>query len=139
MSFTAETRERTRPVLPLAAMVDVLFLLIIFFMTASVFREQELAVHLNLPAADSAQTAPGLTTQIVIHITDDNRIHLGPRERTFSELRQDLVQLHAASPNETVVIRADEQSSYGTFLQILGAAQRAGFVDFDLPALQPPE
>ena len=59
MSFATQTRERSAPVLPLAGMVDVLFLLLIFFMTASVFRDAELAVEVALPDSQSAAAEVG--------------------------------------------------------------------------------
>ena len=88
MSFAAQVRERSRPVLPLAPMVDVLFLLLIFFMTASVFREQELQIDVALPTAEMAQPPATTATQITISLTADDRIYLGPRELTLAALRR---------------------------------------------------
>ena len=89
MSFATPSRERTRPAVPLAAMIDVLFLLLIFFMTASVFREQDQLIDVDLPEAETATGVPS-PTQITITIDPQDQIFIGEHRYTLSELRQTL-------------------------------------------------
>ena len=130
MGFTSESRERSRPVLPLAAMVDVLFLLLIFFMTASVFREQE------LPAADTAAPGQEGGTQVVISLTEDGRVFLGAREMTEQELSLTLAQLAQQYPDEAVVIRGDQLSKYGQAVHLMDLAKDAGFTNVTLATVK---
>jgi biopolymer transport protein ExbD len=139
MSFTSETRERSRPFLPLAGMVDVLFLLLIFFMTASVFREQEPAMPVNLAPAESAQAEAGGQTHTLITVMDDERVFLGGNEVTLQELRRRLNELAAEFPNEVIVIRGDEASRWGLGLQIMDMAREAGLSEVRAAAAQPEE
>ena len=136
MSFTAETRERTRPALPLAAMLDVLFLLLIFFMTASVFRQQELQVDVQLPTAETAQPGRGVADQIIITLQEDRSIYLGPRELSLPELREALTDLAASNPDQTVVIRGDQRSHLGLAVELLDIAQQAGFTEAEFAAVK---
>ncbi|MFW6058807.1 MAG: ExbD/TolR family protein [Phycisphaeraceae bacterium] len=131
MSFTTETRERTRPALPLAAMVDVLFLLLIFFMTASVFRQQELQIEVQLPTAETAEAGGPIADRLVITVDDDDAIYLGPRELTVPELREKLRELAESNPNQTIVIRGDQRSRHGRTMQVLDLAREAGFTTAD--------
>lgn len=134
MSFAGESRERARPALPLSAMVDILFLLLIFFMTASVFREQELQVPVQLAPSDSAETGTTSATQIIISIDEEDRIFLGSREHSLESLRQTLDELAQVYPNETVIIRGDQDSSYGLALRVMDLANLAGLTDVRLAA-----
>lgn len=132
MSFAAESRERSRPVLPLSAMVDILFLLLIFFMTASVFREQELQVPVDLAPSETAETGSTTATQIVISIDGDDRIFLGPTEHSLDSLAEKLRELVDIYPNETVIVRGDQASSYGLAVQVMDVANQAGLTDVRL-------
>lgn len=136
MGFTSESRERSRPVLPLAAMVDVLFLLLIFFMTASVFREQELQIDVALPAADTAAPGEQGGTQVVISLTEDGRVFLGARELTEQELALTLAQLAQQYPDEAVVIRGDQLSKYGQAVHLMDLAKDAGFTNVTLATVK---
>lgn len=138
MSFAAESRERVRPVLPLAGMVDVLFLLLIFFMTASLYREQETSLPINIPAAESGE-ASGPGTPIIVNIQSEmvrepdesgaiverrtDRYLVGGRERTLGELRSVLAELHEADPDEVLVIRADEEAATGALVAVMDLAR----------------
>ena len=126
MSFASETRQRSLPVIPLASFVDILFLLLTFFLTTSALRERELQIGVDLPAAESGETAVSAATQTIISITAEDRIYLGERELPLPSLRQTLEELAAISPDEAVVIRGDQASSFGLAVQIMDVAQQAG-------------
>jgi len=132
MSFTAETRERARPAIPLAAMLDVLFLLLIFFMTASTLRQQELQIDITLPGAETAEAGSGLANQVPITITDQNGLYLGRREMaSVDELRGELAALYEEAPGDTVVIRGGTESRYGLAIDVIDAAREVGFESID--------
>lgn len=127
MSFTSETRARSLPVLPLASIVDILFLLLTFFLTTSALREQEMQMGVQLPQAESGDTAVSPARQTIISISDDDRIFLGERELPLPTLRQTLQELVKISPDDSVVIRGDRQASYGLAVQVLDMAYQVGF------------
>ena len=137
MSFVAESRLRTRPVLPLAGMVDVLFLLLIFFMTASVFREQELQIPVELPATETAQVAaPDPATRIVVTVTADGRIFLGEREVSADELKVMFRELADQFPHESVIVRGDRDSRFGLAVHVMDLAQQAGIRDVSVATIK---
>ena len=125
MGFASDSRERSRPALPLASLVDIIFILLVFFMTISVFREQERQIDVSIPESETALAAAS-PTQIVITLTETGAIHIGDRAYTLPELRQVLTQLAAQFPDESVVVRGDRASAYGLAVQILDTAYAAG-------------
>ncbi|QDU34869.1 biopolymer transport protein ExbD [Poriferisphaera corsica] len=130
MGFASESRERAKPVVPLAGMVDILFLLLIFFMTASTLRDQELQMQIALPGSENSQLTANLDAmQTSITVDKFNNIFLGQRQVTMPELRDVLSQLAKDYPNETLVIRGDRESSYGTAIEIIDLAQALGIND----------
>jgi biopolymer transport protein ExbD len=139
MSFATTTRERSAPVLPLAGMVDVLFLLLIFFMTASVFRDQELSMDVSLPTSETASAEAGPATQIVISIGEDDRVYLGEREVPMDNLFGILRDLQEVAPNDSVVVRGDQVSNLGTAVQVMDLAQQAGLTNVSIATIRPAE
>ncbi|MEM9753561.1 MAG: biopolymer transporter ExbD [Planctomycetota bacterium] len=129
MSFVAESRERTRPVLPLAGMVDVLFLLLIFFMTASTFREAELELPVSLTPGESAAQPVDAASSVVVTVTAENEIFFGTRAVLLGDVRGLLEEVLAVSPDEVLVVRSDEKSDAGVLLRLLDAAELAGVRD----------
>lgn len=136
MSFAAPSRERAGPALPMASFVDILFLLLIAFLTTSTLRERELQMGVSLPAADSGETAVSPATQIVISISADDRIFLGERELPIESLRQTLADLAKLSPGESVVVRGDREASYGLAVQIMDVAQQVGLRDVSVATVK---
>ena len=136
MSYATPTRARGGPVLPLAGMVDVLFLLLIFFMTTSVFREQDQQIAVSLPATDAGTDAPA-ATQIVITISKDDRIYIGEKYYSPEQLRRTLKQLAIQFPNESVVIRGDRGSRLGTAVAVMDIAHAANLTNVSIGTRQP--
>jgi biopolymer transport protein ExbD len=142
MSFTSETRERSRPVLPLAGMVDILFLLLVFFITASTLREQEAAIPLQLTPAETAQADAAAGTHTMISIKPEaaanGKVHWGQGPPiTLQALKTKLQQLVEISPNETIIIRGDQASNYGMFIRVLDLAKQTGVKDVRVAASKP--
>jgi biopolymer transport protein ExbD len=126
MSFSAPLRARAGPALPLASMIDVLFLLLIFFMTASVLREQERAIDVSLPRQESSDTDGGLHTQLLITVTQGGEIYVGATKYEIPRLRQILADLVKQFPDEAVVIRGDQNSRLGLTVHIMDMAYAVG-------------
>ena len=139
MSFASTTRERSAPVLPLAGMVDVLFLLLIFFMTASVFRDSELSMDVNLPTSETASAGVGPAQQIIITVGADNTVYLGERAVPIDGLLDVLLQLVEVAPNDSVVVRADQDSNTGVAVRVMDLAQQAGLTQVSISTIRPGE
>lgn len=136
MSFVTSKRERTGPVVPLASMVDILFLLLLFFLTTSIYREQEAAIDVSLPSAQKSQ-AQASPTQIVISIRDDGAIFLGQRELSLDALESTLTELARAYPDEAVVIRGDQNSRLGLIVRIMDIANAANLRNVFIATTKP--
>ncbi|MCC6682113.1 MAG: biopolymer transporter ExbD [Phycisphaeraceae bacterium] len=137
MSFASESRERTRPVLPLSAMVDILFLLLIFFMTASVFREAETQIPISLPVADQAEAGDQSASKIRISFDDSGAVFLGEHRIELDNLDDTLRQLAAEDSAQIVEIRGDQQGNYGLAIRLMDIARSAGLTDIRLATVKP--
>ncbi|MEM1108899.1 MAG: biopolymer transporter ExbD [Planctomycetota bacterium] len=139
MSFATQSRERSAPVLPLAGMVDVLFLLLIFFMTASVFRDAELSMDVSLPTSETASSAVGPQDQVIVTVSPTNEIFLGERQVSADELPALLAQLKSVTAIDSLVVRADQQADWGIGVRIMDVAQQVGLQNVQAATIRPAE
>ena len=106
-------------------MIDVVFLLIIFFMVATKFSELERNIELTLPevAAPTALTAP--PRDRVVNVFADGRLTLDDTEVSLEELTDRLAAAQREYPDIGVVIRGDASCPFQQVATALGACQQA--------------
>ncbi len=117
-------RARLMPVLDLTPMVDVVFLLIIFFMVSTTFITLESGLPVDLPQASSAEAQPeGLPT---VTIDASERIYLAGSEVDETSLVPALQAILREQDQDVVVLRADQSVSHGLTVRVMDAIKRAG-------------
>lgn len=139
MGFASESRERARPVIPLAGMVDILFLLLIFFMSTYSMREQELMVDIGLPASETAEPGTTQAQRVIVSFDEEGRVYLGQRLVPIADLTGEMTKLAEINPDQPVILRGDRAAQYGLQMQIIDAANAAGLTDVRLSAVREEE
>lgn len=120
-------RKRRIPLAPgldLTPMVDVVFLLIIFFMVSTTFISSETGLSVDLPQAQSAQVQPSDLPTVTV--TADGRVFLAGAPVEQSGLVALLQEAIAASGQTTVVLRADESVAHGLVVEVMDLIRLAG-------------
>jgi biopolymer transport protein ExbD len=109
----------------LLPLIDTLFFLLMFFLLATRFKEEERDVGIQLPQLASSQPLSALPEQIIINIKEDGSTVVAGKTYSSDELTQLLAE-SARSGNRDVLIRADERSLHKYFANVAGLARRAG-------------
>ncbi len=118
----------------LTPMIDVVFLLLIFFLAATTFAREEVALDLRLPEAKSGQ--PGTAgKQLVVNVFADGHLSVEGRSVTMEALRQKLAAAAARDREQQVLVRGDQQAQFGVGLQVLDACRLAKITKVDFAAL----
>ena len=92
--------------LQMTALMDVVFLLLCFFVTSSVFSQWETEVSIALPTAKSA-TVPGrMPGEIIINLSQDGRLTINAQKLTHAQVTERLTRIAKLYPGQPVVIRA---------------------------------
>ena len=118
----------------LTPMLDVVFIMLIFFIvTASFVKEAEIDIS-RPPAATAERKERG---NILIAITENDQIWIDRRQVDPRALRANIERLHAENPQGSVVIQADKESKTDTLIQVMDAARSAGVFNVSIAANEP--
>ena len=121
-------------VINLMPLVDVVFLLLIFFLAATTFAREEVELDLSLPEARSG-TPARQDRQIVVNVFADGRLVVDGREVTLEALRQKLDAAARRNKDQAVLVRGDEQARFGMGIAVLDACRLARLSKVDFGAM----
>ena len=113
-----------KPVINVASLVDVLFLLLIFFMVTSAFVEQP-NIKLELPATRHSEVSK--IDRTVLTISRDGQLFLQDRPVDKINLEKELRRIVLDTGDEVLVLKADKMVPYGDVVDIMDDAKGAGF------------
>ncbi|TVP80362.1 MAG: biopolymer transporter ExbD [Puniceicoccaceae bacterium] len=119
-NLTADDREDVE--INLSPMIDMVFILLIFFIVTTVFVE-ETGVEVNRPEAAAAIQLE--RNSILIAVTADNQVIYGGRDIGISGVAP-IVKRLTLREDIPVIIQADEGASHGVFSRVYGEAKQAG-------------
>lgn len=127
-----KTLHDDQPTLNLTPMIDVVFLLIIFFMVATKFSELERSIGLNVPEVPEpgAMTAP--PDKRVVHVFRDGAIRLDRKTVSLDALTERLAHARRQYADLGVVIRGDEGCTFQRVAEVLSACRRADVRELDI-------
>jgi biopolymer transport protein ExbD len=123
------TQPLEEPTLNLTPMIDVILVLIIFFMVATKFAEEERSVELQIPSISSRNAAMTAPDPKVVNVHRDGRVALGSQTVTVEELRQRLTAARVDYPRLHVLVRGDELASHGQMTAVYDACKQAGIAE----------
>jgi biopolymer transport protein ExbD len=112
-------------------MIDVVFNLLIFFMVATRFAEEERSLEVELPTASEAMPLTAKPREIYINIDDQGRFFVGNQQVTAAEMDALLLRASRDNPlNQSVVIRADKRVPWDAVATAMNACVKAGIRDY---------
>jgi biopolymer transport protein ExbD len=120
------------PTLNLTSMIDVLFLLIIFFMVGTKFIESERQIELKLPQVKASQALSAAPEKKIINVYQDGEITLDRNVVTLPELTQKLEAVRSQYRALGVMVRGDGSAHFQRIADVLAACKQAGIADLSI-------
>ena len=119
----ARKSKRQAAELNMAPLIDMVFILLIFFLVTTSF-VKETGVDIQRPAAATAVSKE--KTTIIIGITKENQVFMEKREIDVRAVRANVERALAENPEGSIVIVADRESSTGVVITALDGCKLAG-------------
>jgi biopolymer transport protein ExbD len=113
-----------------SSLVDIMFILIIFFLVTTSFHEEETDMAVNLPETDL--TLSSAVQVLVINIRDDGSYYLSDKRMDLDSLNAELINVVSKNPDQKVLVRADRNALHGQVAQAIAACRRVGISEANI-------
>lgn len=123
------------PIMPIAPMIDIIFLLLIFFVTTSIFARLENELSITVPTAETATAPKRNLGELVVNVRADGTIVVNQIHVTLDQLQVLLNRIAKQYPDNSVIIRGDREAVYKDIIGILDVCSKAGVWNVDFAAL----
>ena len=132
------TRKRRAPSIIIVSLIDILAILLIFFIVTTTFRKNLPQLQINLPESKSAEQAPAEKDEpIVLSVKSADEISLDGKPVTLDLLADALKTVRAQAPARPIAMQADREAPFGVVVKVLDALKDAGIKN--IPAFTQPE
>ncbi|MDD4017528.1 MAG: biopolymer transporter ExbD [Kiritimatiellae bacterium] len=120
----------------MTSMMDIVFLMLFFFITTSVFSQWEYEINITLPSAQSGKVPDRLPGEIIINITQDGRVSVNQQDLTLDALKTRLDRLARYFPGQPVVLRADKATRYEDLIKVVDTCRKADIWNFSMATME---
>lgn len=124
MRFSAKSKP-AEPSFQLAPMVDVMFILLAFFIASQIFARWEKEINIQLPTAATGVVPQRLPGEVIINIRQDGSFIVNEQNLTDSGLTSLLNRIVEMFPGQPVLIRADKKTAYQYIITALDLCRRS--------------
>ena len=127
----ARRSEEETEEINLTPMLDVVFIMLIFFIVTATF-VKEVGLDVNQPDDDKPKTVDPDKKSIVVRITNRDRIIIASRDIDKRSVRANIERLHAENPEAPVIIQPHPESTTDMMIHIMDSARQAGVYNVSL-------
>ena len=124
-------RIREESNLDLTPMLDIVFIMLIFFIVTTSFIKES-GIEVNRPNAETAERDQ--KGNILVAISENNEIFIDRRKVDLSAIRPNIIRLKAENPEGSVIIQADKASQTGLLVEAMDQIRLAGVQEISIAA-----
>jgi biopolymer transport protein ExbD len=118
-------RKRRAPAIIIVSLVDILTILLIFFVVTTTFKKDQPEVQINLPESKTAKKLPAEAEHVIVSVDENDEIKLDGRAMGVEELEGAVRDIPEARKS-TLALQADKKASFGTIIKVMDALKLAG-------------
>ena len=124
-------RIREESNLDLTPMLDIVFIMLIFFIVTTSFIKES-GIEVNRPNAETAERDQKVN--ILVAISENNEIFIDRRKVDLRAIRPNIIRLKAENPEGSVIIQADKASQTGLLVEAMDQIRLAGVQEISIAA-----
>jgi len=118
-------KKRRAPSIIIVSLVDVLTILLIFFVVSTTFKKDQPEVQINLPEAKTATAVPAELEHAIVTVDQNDAVKLDGRDLGVEQL-ENAVRGLPATRRSSLALQADKKASFGTIIKVMDALKLAG-------------
>jgi biopolymer transport protein ExbD len=118
-------KKRRAPSIIIVSLVDILTILLIFFVVSTTFKRDQPEVQINLPDSKTATKAPAELEHAIVTVDQNDEIKLDGKAIGVDEL-EDAVRNLPETRKSSLALQADKKTSFGTIIKVMDALKLAG-------------
>ena len=118
------SRRKPPPTINLTPLIDVVFILLIFFLLTTTFRSTT-GLDIELPNASTAKT-PAENAQVILNLNQAGELFIGEKQLTQEEVIEALKNNPKPSQNLFIILQADERVAHGEVVSLLDLLRSSG-------------
>lgn len=134
MKFGKRVYEEVHEI-QMAPLIDIVFITLVLFMSASVYGALENEIDITLPTADASAPSERTRGEIFINILKDGSIVVNNRSLDIAELEDVLKRVASYFPGGAVIIRGDKDAVLGKAIAVLNCCRKADIQNVSFAAL----
>lgn len=126
MLIRSAKRDASGPSIEMTPMIDMVFLLLIFFLVATTFQEEEREMQVALPEAAAAGPISTALREIIINVAEDGSMIVSGKTVDADTLRTMVKDAVADNPEQKITVRGDHRARYEAIVRPLDICKAAG-------------
>jgi biopolymer transport protein ExbD len=117
--------QNNAPGFQIAPMVDIVFLLLIFFLVTWNFSRNETELDVKVPKAREGKETRRAVGEVIINVKNNGTVVMNRRQMNAAELQDTLQKIASLYPDQAVILRGDESTDYRHVVEVLDTCRRA--------------
>ena len=130
MKIRNREEELEEGIINTSSLVDILFILLIFFIVTMSFNEEEREILVNLPETDTNLSSA--SKALIINVRQDGRYFLGARPMNLHQVQLALGRVLKKNPQQKVLVRGDKNALHGHVAAAIAACRASGILDANI-------
>ncbi len=137
MKFRPQQHIEESPTDYLIPLMDVLFILITFFVVAFSMSRIETEVNISVPASESTDKALQDVGQVVINVRSDGTLVVNQVEQSLAQLENRLSTIASVNLKQAIVVRGDKSTAYEHIFNVLDTCRKVGLYHVSFASQSP--
>lgn len=138
MNFRARLRQDSVG-FQITPMIDVVFLLLCFFITSQLFAQWETEIDISLPTAQTGETPQRMPGEVIVNVRQSGESVVNGQRLDDEALLGMLQKLVAIYPGQPIVVRGDRRTDYEFIVRVLDICRRADVYNISFATANPEE
>jgi biopolymer transport protein ExbD len=107
-------------------MIDIVFLLLIFFIITWNFARFETEIDISVPASEAAEDPNRKIGEIIVNVSRDGEIIVNSKTLSEAELLNTFGRVVKLRPDQPIILRGDRGTEYANIMRVLDICKKAG-------------